>query len=113
MKKINKLAMFVIVGFLSSAVLAGSWYEGGTLHKSKVSSWKASTYENKLATSADWVLQSPSIKSVVQSSSNINTAKKYAIELVSCIDTVIDGVNLAGGTSEVAANCMVLMGWLK
>lgn len=31
------------------------WYEGGDLHRAVIGEWKAATYENKLATSADMV----------------------------------------------------------
>jgi len=31
------------------------WYEGGTLHKAKISEWKVATEENKLATCADYM----------------------------------------------------------
>jgi len=32
------------------------WYEGGTLHQSKISDWKNASYENRLATSYDFIV---------------------------------------------------------
>ena len=34
---------------------AVQWHKGGTLHQATVREWKAATYENKLATAADWI----------------------------------------------------------
>jgi hypothetical protein len=96
---------------------AGNWYEGGTLHKSNVAAWNSSTYKNKLATAADWVLTSPSVKTAVQNSGDINTTITYAIELVACIDKATDGIELINTKrtteiAEIAAICMVLMNYL-
>lgn len=113
MNKVNIFFILVVFAFLSGAAWAGNWYEGGTLHKSNVPTWKSAAYKNKLATASDWALTSPSVKTVVQNSGDINTAKKFAAELISCIDTATEGIELDGSTAAVAASCMVLMGWLK
>ena len=31
------------------------WFQGGNLHKATVAEWKNASYQNKLATSADWL----------------------------------------------------------
>ncbi len=113
MNKVNKIYVFLVLTFFSTIALAGNWYEGGTLHKSNIPSWKAATYENKLATASDWALMSPSVKSTVQNSGSIDTAKTFANELVTCIDTSTESVKLSSSTTEIVASCMALMGWLK
>lgn len=75
--------------------------------------WKSASSENKLATAADWALMSPAVKKKVQSSGSIDTNKPFAKELVTCINTATEGVELSGGVTDIAASCMVLMGWLK
>lgn len=41
--------------FLSSVYCtAEEWYKGGTLHKATVAEWNGASFQNKLATSADW-----------------------------------------------------------
>ncbi len=111
MNRIGKFYVFTILIFLSTISFAGNWYENGTLHKSNIPEWKAGTYKDKLATASDWVFMSPSVKATVQNSGNIDTAKRFANELVSCIDAATEGVELSSGTTEIAASCMVLMGW--
>ena len=97
---------------LSFSVLAAEkWYEGGSLHKSSPAEWRKSSHKNKMATAADWVLSRPSILKKVKKSGNINTGRPYATELVKCIETSLKGVNAGGSTAEIAAACMVLMGW--
>ena len=56
---------------------------------------------------------SPSVKSTVQNTGNIDTAKTFANELVTCIDTATEGVKLSSSTTDIAASFMALMGWLK
>ena len=34
--------------------IGDEWYKGGTLHSATVETWNQSSYENRLATSADW-----------------------------------------------------------
>ena len=94
-----------------NALAAEKWYEGGNLHKSSPAEWKKSSHKNKMATAADWVLSRPSILKKVKRSGNIDTGKSYATELVVCIDTSLEGVDVGGSTAEISAACMVLMGW--
>ena len=94
---------------------ARNWYEGGSLHQSAVSQWKKSSQTNKLATAADWVLAAPKVKALAQNSSNIDVIKPYAQELVACVDKATDdqGITDKSKTAEIAATCMILMGYLK
>jgi hypothetical protein len=108
-------SLFLLAFLANSSVpaIAGNWYEGGDLHRSTAEAWKEATYRNKLATAGDWAIKAPAVSATVQRSGDINTLKRYAAELVSCIDTAVNGVSVSDGTSTIAASCMVLMGWLK
>ncbi len=44
---------------VQSSKLNSKWYEGGNLHKTSVGEWRTATYENKLATTADWSISRP------------------------------------------------------
>jgi len=113
MKKIY-IAIFIIL--IPMSVSAKEWYTEGTLHSSTIKEWKKSTHENKVATSADWVLAgSEKIKSKVMNSGNIDNLKPYSEELVVCIDGATKDQNNwdNSNTTEVAISCMALMGWIK
>lgn len=111
MTKLTTILGFTILFALSAPAFAAKWYEGGSLHRSNIGTWHTATYQNKLATSADWVLQSPSVKNAVKKSGSIDTTKKYASQLVTCIDKAAGGAGNSEKTSGIAASCMVLMGW--
>lgn len=83
-----------------------NWYEGGSLHKAKISVWKASTDKNKLATCADFM-------ATVDNSVSMNELKKRATNLKLCInETVIDMENINNqSVSEIAALCIVTIGY--
>ncbi len=111
-----KLNSFILLAFcIICAILfaAKQWYESGNLHDADVSTWKTVSHQNKLATASDWILISPRIKAELKSSGSIDSNKVYAEELVACIDSSLEGVNVSFGAADVAASCMVLMGWLK
>jgi len=84
------------------------WYEGGTLHKAKISDWKAATEKNKLATCADFMAK-------VDNSVSMDVLKERAMALVKCIDEATSGLDSTNdeSVSSVAAKCTVLMGYLK
>lgn len=115
MKKIILIAFTLSV--LTSAHSA-EWYEGGGLHKATAFKWYSSSRNNKLATSADFV-------AAIKDSSNLkinsmNDAKRYANDLVVCVDKSIvgdDGSLMQSSrntpVSSLAALCMTLMGWMK
>lgn len=84
------------------------WYEGGTLHDAKVSEWRTATAENKLATSADWiVVLSPNVQ--------VSRLKDMATELVVCVDETTDGVDVVENmdVTEIAVICALLMGYVE
>ena len=92
------------------------WFEGGSLHNSTIEEWKQARYENKLATSADWIITvSEPIKSVVRQSGDVNVLKPYATELVVCIDeSSKDDVEFieAQSSADISILCMKLMEYL-
>ena len=89
----------------------GKWYEGGTLHRSNVGEWNRSTYANKLATAADMALASKRIKAKVQRSGSVETLKPFAEVLVTCVDNAAAGTDYNTKVTELAAGCVILMGW--
>jgi hypothetical protein len=57
-------------------------------------------------------LSSPKIKTKVKNSGSIDTLRPFAIELVSCIDEAAAGQDYGNmEVAEVAAICMISMGW--
>jgi hypothetical protein len=117
MKKILGIVFAVVIALgVSGCSENKKWYDHATLHKSTIEVWKKATKEDKLATSADWILTaSPRISSEIKSSGSIDNLKPYANELVECIDKSINGVDTINNqqTTQSAIMCMTLMGWLK
>ncbi|NQW23381.1 MAG: hypothetical protein HQ475_08060 [SAR202 cluster bacterium] len=64
-----------------------NWYEGGTLHRATVSSWRSATYGNKLATAADF-LTATLWKGQLKSPDDFDRLKLKATMLVAAIDDV-------------------------
>ena len=94
-------------------VLASTnWYSGGSLHRATIKQWNDATYSNKLATAADWTLKVPGILRELLQSGTMANLRPYASQLVECVDEAGSG---KGGeriaASEMAASCMILMGW--
>jgi len=117
MKRIVGIVFAIVIAFgISGCSENKKWYEHATLHKSTIKVWKKATQEDKLATSADWILTaSPRISNEIKNSGNIDNLKPYANELVECINKSIDGVDTIDDqqTTQSAITCMTLMGWLK
>ena len=83
-----------------------NWYEGGSLHKAKISNWKTSTDKNKLATCADFM-------AIVDNSVSMNELKKRATSLKNCIDKAVEGPEGINNqsVSGIAASCITIMGY--
>ena len=115
MKKIILIGTAVVIALLFAAPLqsmAGHWYVGGTLYNATVGEWHKSSYENKLATAANWTLVQPTIRKISRKSSSMETVRPYARELVACMDQVSVGDSLADkNESSLAETCMASMGW--
>ncbi len=81
------------------------WYEGGDLHQaSSIGQWRAATYENKLATSADMVAN-------LKQFSSLEAMKSAAEELRQCVSKAAEGAQSEQRVSEVAAACAILLGY--
>ncbi len=112
MKKLISSALIVFFLVIPFVVYAGGkWYENGTLHRGSVAGWNRATYANKLAT-ADWALTRPQIKAKVMNSGSVDTLRPFAIELVTCVNEAAAGQGYGSmSLTELAAGCMILMGW--
>lgn len=82
------------------------WYVGGTLHQETISTWKSSSYKNKLATCGDFM-------ATVDNSVSMEELKERAVQLVVCIDGATDGLEETNSmkVSEIASSCIILMGY--
>lgn len=94
------------------AIEASKWYENGTLHQSNLKEWKQANYNDKLATSADFIFAAnKSIKEAVLESGDLNNLKPFADSLVTCIDKGTEETEILDDhpVGDSAAICMVLM----
>lgn len=82
------------------------WYEGGTLHKAKISDWKSATNKNKLSTCADFM-------ATVDNSVSMDVLKQRAQALVTCIDESTKGLDNTNNesVSSIASICIKTMGY--
>ena len=82
------------------------WYVGGSLHDKTVAEWRTATYENRLATSADFVMKLGKFQLLPPD------LGKRAIELEACISTAVqDGFTDHWTVSATGAPCAVLLGY--
>lgn len=90
----------------NSQTKVDNWYEGGTLHKAKISDWKTATDKNKLATCADFM-------ATVDNSVSMDELKRRAKSLVTCIDESTRGIDNTNNesVSSIAALCIKTMGY--
>ena len=88
--------LFVLLFTIPQFASAGHWYEGGTLQSANVSKWNQSSYENRLATSADWFVSitkqhnSSLQKKVNQLSGSqyLVTLKAFSAQLKKCVSDI-------------------------
>ncbi len=80
------------------------WYNGGTLHKGTIKTWKGATEKNKLATCADFCTN-------YYKTFNIVDTKVAANNLKICINEAVKGHDTSNAlsVSEVAAMCLILL----
>lgn len=97
------LASAVAVILLSSSVLAGEWYQGGTLHKSTLKEWFSAPPRNRLATAGDWAAVLWKGKY-----SSMQEVKLRATQLVICLDQISDMREVHWqGASQFAVACQI------
>ena len=122
-------AVLWVVGIIAGLIILGSlrpvsetesrgseslitkWYQGGTLHESTIREWNAATYDNQLATAADWttsVIGQDEFERI-----GLNGVRVKAGELVKCIKGSTDELEGVGAlsTMEIGAACITLMKW--
>ena len=86
------------------------WYSGGTLHRATVAQWKGASYENKLATAADWAASSGEGKELFRKTNDIDSLKPLAIDILFCVEEAVAGDGYENmQIAEIAASCMILM----
>ncbi len=86
-----------------------NWYDGGTLHKKTVKDWRVATYENRLATAADFVTATSKSRGI--SFASMDQVKDHAVALEREISAAGEGGYADNQpVSQVAAACLVLMG---
>ena len=122
MKKILILALLL---FLPANVYAKEWYEGGNLHKKTALDWQVASYDNKLATCADFISslwQKKSFKPELQRKiTSLDEIKTLSQELVKSMDKAFakdpdpeknKRMFVNQNVSSTAVLLMVMMGWL-
>ncbi len=74
-------------GTARSSSSSKQWYENGNLHNATVAQWKGATYQNKLATAADW-LAATKWRGYLKSPDDFDKIKVKAQMLVNAVDEV-------------------------
>ena len=86
------------------------WATGGNLHNATVEQWKRATYQNKLATAADW-LAATEWKNHLKVPADFDRLKVKAQMLVNAVDKVVAGKetdSLQLTVTEIAAALVVM-----
>ena len=99
-----RLCLIMILGFCSGSVLSAEWYVGGTLHRADSSAWRAATYQNRLATSSDFVV-------AIKSARNMTSLRKDSEKMEECVSESARDKSVNIKASELGALCAILMGW--
>lgn len=102
---------FTILIVMTTKVYAGKWYEGGTLHKETAQNWHGASYQDRLATSADFVtIAAPKLSQDYLFSNNMEPLKERSKSLEACISEATNATELASmKISEVAAVCLIFL----
>ena len=86
------ICIIVLIAIMSSICngqqpVAKQWFQGGDLHNATVAQWKSATYQNKLATAADW-LAATKWKGHLNTPNDFDRIKIKAQMLVNALDEV-------------------------
>ena len=76
-------------GVSSSSSSSKQWFEGGTLHRATIAEWNDATYQNKLATAADFLVATK-WSGHLNSLDDFRKLKVKAEILVVAIDEVVE-----------------------
>lgn len=85
----------------SSTSSSKQWFHGGNLHNATIAEWKAASYQDKLATAADF-LSATQWKGHLNSPNDFNKLKRKAQMLVYAIDKTVAGTGMWVDTLKVA-----------
>ena len=85
------------------------WYAGGTLHNGTLEDWRNASFDNKLATCADWAANAKKVYGESYGSDFEAALRKDAMEIKACVDKVALEPKLNMKLNEIAAGCIVLM----
>ena len=90
------------------------WYVGGNLHSATVAEWRTATYENKLATAADFIAWLYTNDLVNFQITDANSILPFAIELAVALDAIANENNLmdSNAVTEIVPFIIVLMEWV-
>ena len=112
MEKMAKkiLFIFLMICLVTNFLSAKEWYQGGNLHQSTFITWRSASYENKLATCADWLFSMKEWKEYISSGGSLENLKTKSKRLLNglnefCIDN--DDVNHMK-VNEIAALIYVM-----
>lgn len=73
--------------------LPSKWFQNGNLHKATIAEWKNASYQNKLATAADW-LAATKWKGHLASPDDFDRLKSKAQMLVNAVDKVTTAITV-------------------
>lgn len=113
------IAGFIIYGYFSSSSdpipTKPQWLNGGTLHKSTSQQWYNSTAENRLATSADFIINLSDPKNHgMFFKDDCKLLRQFATAMEKCISegNKKDGklIYEKATVNEFAVNCWIIMG---
>lgn len=102
---------------ITGVSFAKSWYEGGTLHNSKISQWVKATSVDRLATSADFVTVIAKNRGTIKLGEVTpkqfeDWLKPKATQLQSCISDAAKDKRLSSSpTKDVATVCALKLGY--
>lgn len=125
--KTGLLITLFFISMLSSEAVAGSyWFDGGTLHNANALEWQSASFDNKMATCADFIINlwkdhylNDSISLKIMDIDDIKPlAAKLVVNLNEAFKPIPDKdqnykVFVNQRVSQVALMTMSLMGWLK
>lgn len=115
----KKATRYTIISFsiliFSCLVCSAEWYEGGNLHRATVKMWQDASYNNRLATSADWFVSitrshNPALQQEMDNLSNnqyLSNLKKFSVQLEKCVSDIAVHYNNSEKIAEIASICYI------
>lgn len=85
------------------------WYAGGTLHNGTLEDWRNASFDNKLATCADWAANAKKVYGESYGSDFEEALRKDAMEIKACVDEVALEPTINMKLNDIAAACIVMI----